>query len=103
MFTIIQLGFLPTTHLSLIKCLPDQLALDSYSRGLGGLGIPGDLSSQSRFVKVAFTKLNSLSLEGELESVSQFFHILDSVAQKKGCCEVAKDKYEITLYRHRYA
>lgn len=80
----------------------DQLALDSYSRGLGGLGIPGDLSSQSRFVKVAFTKLNSLSLEGELESVSQFFHILDSVAQQKGCCEVEKDKYEITLYSSCY-
>ena len=30
------------------------LQLDAYSRGMGGMGIPGDLSSQSRFVKVAF-------------------------------------------------
>ena len=37
-----------------------------------------------------------------LESVSQFFHILDSVAQQKGCCEVEKDKYEITLYSSCY-
>lgn len=74
------------------------LQLDAYSRGMGGMGIPGDLSSQSRFVKVAFTKLNSLSGEDESESVSQFFHILGSVDQQRGCCEVADGKYEITIY-----
>ena len=31
------------------------LDLDVYSRGMGGIGLPGDLSSMSRFVKVAFT------------------------------------------------
>ena len=47
------------------------------------MGIPGDLSSQSRFVKVAFTKLNAISGDGENESVSQFFHILGSVDQQR--------------------
>ncbi len=74
------------------------LPLQAYSRGMGGLGIPGDLSSQSRFVKVAFTKLSSLSGDDERSSVSQFFHILGSVDQQRGCCEVAEDKYEITIY-----
>ena len=74
------------------------LKLDAYSRGMGGMGIPGDLSSQSRFVKVAFTKLNSISGSGEIESVSQFFHILGSVDQQRGCCEVADGKFEITIY-----
>lgn len=74
------------------------LQLDAYSRGMGGMGIPGDLSSQSRFVKVAFTKLNSISGEEEGESVSQFFHILGSVDQQRGCCEVTEGKYEITIY-----
>ena len=74
------------------------LQLDAYSRGMGGMGIPGDLSSQSRFVKVAFTKLNSISGEEEDESVSQFFHILGSVDQQRGCCEVTEGKYEITIY-----
>ncbi len=58
------------------------LQLDAYSRGMGGMGIPGDLSSQSRFVKVDFTKLNLISGEEEDESVSQFFHILGSVDQQ---------------------
>ena len=74
------------------------LSLNAYSRGMGGLGLPGDLSSASRFVRVAFTKVNSFSGESEAESVSQFFHILGSVDQQRGCCEVADGKYEITLY-----
>lgn len=74
------------------------LDLTSYSRGMGALGLPGDLSSASRFAKVAFTKMNSLSGGSENESVSQFFHILGAVDQQRGCCEVADGKYEITLY-----
>lgn len=74
------------------------LELQSYSRGMGALGLPGDLSSASRFAKVAFTRMNSTSGESEAESVSQFFHILDSVDQQRGCCEVADGKYEITIY-----
>ena len=62
------------------------------------MGIPGDLSSQSRFVKAAFTKLSSVSGDSEKESVSQFFHILGSVDQQRGCCEVGDGKYEITIY-----
>ena len=74
------------------------LNLTSYSRGMGALGLPGDLSSASRFAKVAFTKMNSLSGGSENESVSQFFHILGAVDQQRGCCEVADGKYEITIY-----
>ena len=75
-----------------------KLPLTTYSRGMGALGLPGDLSSQSRFVRVAFTKMNSISGDSESESVSQFFHILGSVDQQRGCCEVEEGKYEITLY-----
>lgn len=76
----------------------EQLQLQSYSRGMGALGLPGDLSSASRFAKVAFTKMNSKSGDSEAESISQFFHILGSVDQQRGCCEVTDGKYEITLY-----
>lgn len=76
----------------------DRLPLTTYSRGMGALGLPGDLSSQSRFVRVAFTKMNSVSGNTENESVSQFFHILGSVEQQRGCCDVGDKKYEITIY-----
>jgi len=75
-----------------------KLPLEAYSRGMGALGLPGDLSSQSRFVRAAFTKMNSVSGSTESESVSQFFHILGSVSQTRGCCELGPGIYETTLY-----
>lgn len=71
---------------------------DAYSRGMGGVGLPGDLSSASRFVRASFVKRNSVSGESERSSVSQFFHILGSVDQQRGCCEVKPGEYEITIY-----
>ena len=79
-----------------------NLPLERYSRGMGAMGLPGDLSSESRFVRAAFTKMNSVCGEGEFESVSQFFHILGAVAQTRGCCDV-NGKYEITLYTDCYS
>lgn len=75
-----------------------NLNFDIYSRGLGALGLPGDLSSASRFVKATFTKMNSLSGDSESASISQFFHILGSVEQQRGCVHMGEDKYEITIY-----
>ena len=75
-----------------------NLELSRYSRGMGAMGLPGDLSSQSRFVRVSFVKMNSVSEETEKKSVSQFFHILGAVDQQRGCCDVGRGEYEITIY-----
>ena len=75
-----------------------HLPLPSYSRGMGAMGLPGDLSSPSRFVKAAFVRNNSLCEEDEMSSVSQFFHILASVEQPRGCCDLGNQRYEITIY-----
>lgn len=75
-----------------------DLDLKTYSRGMGALGMPGDLSSPSRFVRAAFTKLNSVSGDSESESISQFFHILNSVAQQRGCVHLGNGQYEMTIY-----
>ena len=76
----------------------DKVKLTRYSNGMGALGMPGDWSSQSRFVKTAFTKLNSVCGVSEEESVSQFFHILGSVEHQRGCVDMGNELYEITLY-----
>ena len=76
----------------------DELDLSVYSRGMGAIGLPGDLSSQSRFVRAAFVKMNSVSGDGEEESVGQFFHILGCVEQPRGCCRLGNGKHEITIY-----
>jgi len=82
----------PQNHFS------SKLDLTPYGRGMGALGLPGDLSSQSRFVRAAFVRLNSVSDDSEEASVSQFFHILNSVDQQRGCCELENCVYEYTIY-----
>ena len=47
---------------------------------------------------MAFVRAHSLCKPTEESSVSQFFHILHSVEQQRGCCELDGGKYEITLY-----
>lgn len=75
----------------------DKFQMKPYSRGMGAFGLPGDLSSASRFIKAVFTKLNSVS-DGTVNSdLSQFFHILGSVAQQRGCVKVG-NSYERTIY-----
>ncbi len=88
-------------HLSIeppVNHFASSLPLDTYSRGMGALGLPGDLSSASRFVKATFTKMHSLANDSESSSISQFFHILGSVYQQRGCVHMGEDKYEITIY-----
>ncbi len=89
-------------YLNLTADIPEnrfsnQIILTPYSRGLGAMGLPGDLSSSSRFIRAAFVKLNSRSGESENSAVSQFFHILKSVEQQYGCVKVGNE-YEKTIY-----
>ena len=78
--------------------LSSHLTLEPYSFGMGAMGLPGDLSSASRFVKAGFTKMNAVSEATEEASVNQFFHILGSVVQQKGLTCVGDGAYEYTLY-----
>jgi len=78
--------------------LVKDIELSNYSLGMGALGLPGDFSSASRFIKATFVKYNSISGETEKESVNQFFHILDSVAMPKGCVLTDNGEYEYTIY-----
>ncbi len=83
----------PDNHFS------SQIDLELYSRGMGSLGLPGDMSSNSRFVKAAFTRLNSLCPDpSESASISQFFHILASVEQPNGLTHIKDDQFEYTIY-----
>ncbi len=75
-----------------------EFPLKPYSRGMGAIGLPGDWSSGSRFARAAFVKANSVCGNTEEERVSQFFHILESVENPNGCCQLADGSYQITQY-----
>lgn len=72
--------------------------LPQYSRGMGALGLPGDLSSASRFVRAAFHRLNAVAGEREEESVNQFFHLLGSVEMTRGSVELEGGALDLTVY-----
>ena len=74
-----------------------EIPMKNYSLGMGALGLPGDFSSASRFIRALFVKENSVSEDNEASNVNQFFHILNSVAMPKGCVRT-KDDFEYTHY-----
>ena len=76
----------------------DKINLKQYGVGMGAIGLPGDTSPTSRFVRAAFNKLNSVCNDDEESSVTQFFHILDSVYMVQGATITSEGKYDITTY-----
>ncbi len=86
-------------NLQQYACLtPEEPAAPTFSRGMGSHGLPGGLDSASRFVRAVFTARHALPGVSEAETVSQFFRILDVVAQTRGCCHLSGEDYEETLY-----
>lgn len=90
--------FLNLTREIPVNRFSPRVRLEPHSLGMGALGLPGDLSSPSRFVRAAFAALNSVSGETEEDGVGQFFHILDFVAQPRGCARAENGAFERTLY-----
>ena len=78
--------------------LQENQSLINYSLGMGAIGLPGDFSSSSRFVKSVFVKEKSKCNGNEKDSVNQFFHILQAVAMPKGCVLALNGEYEYTRY-----
>lgn len=73
------------------------LDLKQYSKGMGAIGLPGDFSSSSRFVRAAFVKANSVYMEDEVSKVNQFFRVMATVEPTRGVC-VTNAGYNISIY-----
>ena len=68
------------------------------SMGLGGVGLPGDYSSPSRFVRTAFLKKNLWMTQEPTEQVDAFFRVLGAVAPPRGCVLSPQGKPHYTTY-----
>lgn len=89
-------------YMQLTECFPENrltyLPLSAYSKGMGAMGLPGDMSSVSRFVRAFFVK-EKLTDEGDSSrNLMQFFHLLDSVAMPKGSVTDIYGRDEYTVY-----
>lgn len=76
----------------------EQLNLQVYSRGMGALGLPGDWSSQSRFVRAAFVGHHIRGGNTEEARVGQMFHVLGAVEVPLGCCSAEDGSQMHTVY-----
>lgn len=91
-------NYMSLTNQPPVNSFCKSLNLEEYSRGMGAIGLPGDLTSTSRFVRAAFNKINSVYLNSEHKRVSQFFHLLYSVYQTRGAVQLKGGAYEYTVY-----
>jgi len=69
-----------------------------FSYGFGAIGLPGDWSSASRFVRAAFVTQNSPSHVGSECSASHFFRLLSSVSMPRGAVKATDTAYDTTVY-----
>lgn len=76
----------------------NNCSLEPQSRALGAAGLPGDWSSQSRFVRAAFVLKNSVVDSDNDNAVGQFFKILGAVEMPKGSIILKNGKEDITQY-----
>ncbi|MEE0945863.1 MAG: choloylglycine hydrolase [Acutalibacteraceae bacterium] len=72
-----------------------SLEAKPYSCGMGALGLPGDFSSTSRFIRAAFLKNH---IVWNKDNTEKFFKILDSVSVPEGVCITENGKLQKTYY-----
>ena len=77
-------------------CLSMPLA--QYSRGMGAIGLPGDFSSSSRFVRAFFAKSQAVKGQAKDEEINRFFHIMDTVNIPAGCVMTDTGDAVFTVY-----
>jgi len=75
--------------------ITDNSSILPFSKGFGAIGLPGDFSSASRFVRAVFAK-NHTEFHGN--EVNGFFHIADTVKVPRGCERNSDGKPSFTAY-----
>ena len=88
-------------HLS--SCDPDNtlcpdIPVSFYSRGMGGIGLPGDFSSFSRFARTVFLSHHTTPASDKAGEIGRFFHILDDVSVPRGAVKTKEGKDVLTVY-----
>lgn len=70
------------------------MALTGCSRGIGAVGLPGDLSSPSRFLRAVYGLQHC---PADADPLNQALHILDTVSQTRGLVQL-ENGLEYTRY-----
>jgi choloylglycine hydrolase len=81
-----------------VNRLCPQVQLSPHSRGAGALGLPGDFSSASRFVRAVFCQSHTVHEDSADKEILRFFHVLDSVSIPLGCSQSETGRPVCTIY-----
>ena len=89
-----------------LGCSPSQpdnrldpaVGLRPFGQGMGAVGLPGDLSPASRYVRAAFCLRNSACPPEEGAAVAQFFRLLDGVSMPRGAVRTPEGRWDVTRY-----
>lgn len=90
--------YIPITSMQPADVYWSEQKLTPVGKGLGSLGLPGDYSPPSRFVRAAFARTNMPIPENEQIGISEFYHILNNVAVVNGSVVTHEQLNETTLY-----
>ena len=74
------------------------LPLACFGQGMGAIGLPGDASPASRYVRAVFFKENAGSPKDRPGQVMEFFHVLEGVAMVRGSVITPEGALDETLY-----
>lgn len=66
------------------------LTLNQCASGNGALGLPGDFTSQSRFIRLAFLKKYGVKGKNEEQGVTYAIHLFNNVAMPLGIVKVSQ-------------
>ena len=75
-----------------------NLPLSAFGQGSGSMGLPGDFTPPSRFVRAAYGKQNIQGIDSEEEGVSALFHILSNCEVPKGGVITEEGALDNTIY-----
>ncbi len=75
-----------------------DLSLSAFGQGSGSIGLPGDFTPPSRFVRAAYGKQNIQGIDNEEEGVSAVFHILSTCELPKGGVITEEGVLDNTIY-----
>ena len=64
-------------------------------RGSGSVGLPGDFTSPSRFVRAAFVAAHSEAVD---DPVGQFFEAMATVTVPRGCLRLSDGQWVMSRY-----
>ncbi|HDR4882866.1 TPA: choloylglycine hydrolase [Bacillus cereus] len=75
-----------------------DVLLSAFGQGSGSMGLPGDFTPPSRFVRAAYGKQNIQGIENEEEGISAIFHILSNCEVPKGAVITEDGILDNTIY-----